>query len=49
MKSIDQEDFIDLDEEVDGQVNDYGDDYDEEDENSPSPQSKKTKDESGSF
>lgn len=37
------EDFIDLDEEVDGQVNDYGDDYDEEDDNSPSPQSKKNK------
>ncbi len=31
------EDFIDLDDEVDGQVNEYGDDYDEEDDNSPSP------------
>jgi hypothetical protein len=31
------EDFIDLDEEAEGQVNDYGDDYDEEDDNSPSP------------
>ena len=34
---VSPEDFIDLDEEVDGQVNDYGDDYDEEDESSPSP------------
>ena len=40
---VSPEDFIDLDEEVDGQVNDYGDDYDEEDDNSPSPQTKKGK------